>query len=101
DHGTTTPRRRGSPRATWTSPRWPTPVWAFVSRGRCLRENDRRASVVRYLTAARGPAYPSEPCYRPDPRAVPPADQIREYFRDIATPEYEAEIATTEGGGSL
>ena len=27
------------------------------------------------------------------------AQQIRAYFRDIVTPEYEAEIAVTEGGG--
>jgi alkylation response protein AidB-like acyl-CoA dehydrogenase len=28
-------------------------------------------------------------------------DEIREYFRGIVTPEYEAEIAATEGGGPL
>ena len=37
--------------------------------------------------------------YTPEQRAL--ADELRSYFTSIVTPEYEAELADTEGGGPL
>ena len=37
--------------------------------------------------------------YTPEQRAL--ADELRAYFASIVTPEYEAELADTEGGGPL